>query len=230
MLELLDPQIIDPFAYEKGFLKKIRQYSLLPNNRIGWNYCLDYSWLLMRLHNLELNPNMRIIDIGCGPGAIHGYLEDIFDLNIIGIDLHRWERDYVDIVGDFLDQDLRSQHNLIPESIDIIIATSAFEHNLPQIHQQIVEVCLQCLRPGGHLITTFSAARQTTQTPGQWNLSKEDIEQIYRDTFDRFDYLDCWEKLRRHREIPKNYEARYGRWSQDDPLFLSAGAHIVKFF
>jgi len=173
---------------------------------------------------------MRVIDIGCGPGAIHGYLEDTFDINIIGIDLHRWERDYVDIVGDFLDEKLRSEHNLIPETIDIIIATSAFEHNMPTIHQQIVEVCMKCLRPGGHLIATFSAAEQTNQTPGQWNLSKEDIEHIYKDKFDCFDYKDCWARWRTHREIPKSYEERYGHWSQDDPLFISAGAHIIKFF
>jgi cyclopropane fatty-acyl-phospholipid synthase-like methyltransferase len=230
MLELLDPYFIDHFAYEKGFLKKIKQYSLLPNNRIGWNYCLDYSWLLMRLHTLNLNPKMRIIDIGCGPGAIHGYLEHRFDIDIIGIDIHRWERDYVDIVGDFLNQELRREHGLNPESVDIIIATSAFEHNLPQVHQQIVEVCMKCLRSGGHLIATFSAAEKTYQTPGQWNLSKEDSEQIYKDKFDSFDYKGCWNRWRKHREIPKRYEERYGQWSQDDPLFLSAGAHIVKFF
>ena len=157
MLELLDPANIDSFAYEEGFLDKIKQHSLLPNHRIGWNYCMDYSWLLMRLSTLALQTDMRIIDIGCGPGAIHGYLEDTKGLDIIGIDLHRWERDYVDIVGNFLDDHFRRQHGLDADTIDIIIATSAFEHNRPEVHQQIVEVCMRCLRPGGHLITTTSS-------------------------------------------------------------------------
>jgi SAM-dependent methyltransferase len=230
MLELLDPQSIDSFAYEEGYLEKIQNYSLLPDKRIGWHYCLDYSWILMRLHTLNLNPNMCIIDIGCGPGAIHGYLEETYNLNIVGIDINRWQDDYVDIVGDFLDDELRNRHALLPGSIDIIISTSAFEHNLPQVHQRIVNECMCCLKPGGHLIATFSASERTNQTPGQWNLSKKDIETIYRDKFERFDYFECWERWRQHREIPKNYESRYGKWSHNAPPFLSAGAHIFKFF
>jgi cyclopropane fatty-acyl-phospholipid synthase-like methyltransferase len=230
MLELLDPAIIDSFAYEEGFLDKIKQYSLLPDHRIGWNYCMDYSWLLMSLNTLGLQSNMRIIDIGCGPGAIHGYLENTMGIDIIGLDLHRWERDYVDIVGNFLDDHFRSQNGLDAETIDVIIATSAFEHNLPEVHQQIVEVCMRCLRPGGHLITTFAAAMKTMETPGQWNLSKDHIELIYNDQFYRYDYMDCWRRWRTHSEISKNYQERYGMWTPSDPLFLSAGAHIVKFF
>lgn len=230
MLELLDPIYIDPFAYDEGNLNRIRRFSLLPNKRIGWNYCMDYSWVAMKCQNIEMQPEMRIIDIGCGPGAIHGYLEDTYGIKITGIDLHRWEKDYVDIVGDFTDEELQDKYGFESGSVDVIISTSSFEHNLPRDHKRLVETCVKFLRPGGHLITTFAVAPATFETPGQWNLSKEHTEEVYGEKFYSFDYRECWQRWREHREIPADYKKRYVTWSSDDPQFLSAGAHIVKFF
>ena len=230
MLELLDPINIDPIAYDEGLLQEIKQYSLLANRRIGWNYCMDYSWVATKCRNIDLNPDMRIIDIGCGPGAIHGYLEDKYGIDIIGIDLNRWEKDYVDIVGDYSAPELRQKYGFHPNSVDIIISASAFEHNLPIEHKKLIEICMDTLRPGGHLITTFAVAPVSIETPGQWNLSRDHTEELYGDKFYSFDYYECWQRWRNHREISVNYKNRYGKWTDEDPLFLAAGAHIVKFF
>jgi len=230
MIELLDPINIDSFAYDGGHLNRIRQFSLLPNHRIGWNYCMDYSWIAMKCSNIEMKSCMRIIDIGCGPGAIHGYLEDTYGLEIIGIDLHRWEKDYVDIMGDFTDSQSWNKHGFKSNSVDIILSTSAFEHNCPPDHKRLVEICMNSLRPGGHLLATFAVAPATIETPGQWNLSREHAEEFYGERFYCFDYQGCWQRWKEHREIPSGYRERYGKWSADDPPFLSAGAHIVKFF
>ena len=230
MIELLDPIDIDPFAYGEDYINQIRQFSLLPNKRIGWNYCMDYSWIAMQCRNLEIKSDMRIIDIGCGPGAIHGYLENKYGIEIIGIDLNRWEKDYVDIVGNFTEPVLRNKYGFKPNSVDVIISTSAFEHNSPIDHKHLVETCMNSLRPGGHLITTFAVAQVTTEIPGQWNLSREHTEEFYGEKFYCFDYPECRQRWREHREIPAGYKNRYGKWSSHDPPFLSAGAHIVKFF
>ena len=89
---------------------------------------------------------------------------------------------------------------------------------------------MDTLRPGGHLITTFAVAPVSIQTPGQWNLSREHTEELYGDKFYCFDYHQCRQRWREHSEISLAYKNRYGTWSSDDPPFLSAGAHIVKFF
>ena len=228
MVELLDPKHIDPIAYDKGYLSKIKKYSLLPGRRIGWNYCMDYTWLAIRVEGL-LEPGMRVIDIGCGPGAIHGYLEDTHGVDMIGIDMHRWERDYVDIVGDFAAAEVRRKNGFWPVSIDLIISVSAFEHNTVEDHRHLVEVCLQCLKPGGRLITTFAVApRGTRQIGDHWDLGRQDVEAIYGDTFRSFDYWMVWWRWRRHREIPANHKNRYGKWSLRDPRFISAGADVLK--
>ncbi|MFC1997370.1 class I SAM-dependent methyltransferase [Chloroflexota bacterium] len=226
MLELLDPKLLDPIAYGQGILSDIRQYSLLPNNRIGWNYCMDYTWMAMKCGDL-LNPNMKILDIGCGPGAIHGYLENKYNINIIGIDLHRWENDYVDIVGDFTNPDVRKAHNL--SNLDVIISTSAFEHNSPEDHQQLVSICREALNPGGYLITTFSASwikSRFFRLSEQWNLNRKMLENIYQEKFRRYDYWKVWVRWHTHKEISLTYKARYGKWSLFSPPFISAGAFV----
>ena len=228
MIELLDPQKIDRIAYEEGVLQKIGNYSLLPEKRIGWNYCMDYTWLAMRCIGY-LKPGMRVVDIGCGPGAIHGYLESEYGVDIIGIDLHRWERDYVDIVGDFCDPQIRKDNNFIDESIDCILSTSAFEHNSVRKHRELVNTCLRQLKKNGRLITTLTASpRWTRRTDDHWDLSRSRIEKIYGEEFKEFDYQRIWQHWHNHRELRDNYLRRYGKWSWKDPRFISVGADITK--
>lgn len=228
MLELLDPRNLDPMAYDRGYLKSIRAYSLLDGQRIGWNYCMDYTWLALRVEGL-LRPGMRVIDIGCGPGAIHGYLEDKHNVDILGIDMNRWERDYVDIEGNFADDEVRSKNDISTDSLDAIISVSAFEHNSMPDHKRLVGACLQCLKPGGRLIVTLSAAPgRSRHSSNQWDLSRQDIEEIYGEQFEAFEYWSAWRRWRKHREIPINHKKRYGRWRLWDPRFLAVGADITK--
>ena len=228
MPELLDPKCIDPFAYDKGYLAEIRQYSLLPDNRIGWNYCMDYTWVAMKCEDF-LEAGMKVVDVGCGPGAINGYLEAKHNLDIIGIDQNRWKFDYVDIVGDFTDRKLREKHDLT--NLDTVISVSAFEHNCLEDHRRVIDACLECLRSGGLLVATFAATYGKSRffaPSSQWNLSKQDIESIYGKKFLEFRYWRVWWRWRKHRELSKAYKARYGSWSLFAPPFLSAGAAIIK--
>ncbi len=100
MLELLDPKKLDEIAYEGGLLARMREFSLLEGKRIGWHYVMDYTWLATRFA-VVYKPGMRVVDIGCGPGAVHGFLEAEFGVDILGIDMERWEKDYVDLKGNF---------------------------------------------------------------------------------------------------------------------------------
>ncbi len=228
-IELLDPHNIDPIAYNQGLLAEIRQFSLLPDRRIGWNYCMDYTWLALQCHNL-LKPGMRILDIGCGPGAIHGYLENKYGVEILGIDLKKWKYDYVDVVGNFSNPGLRQKWGIEKESVDVIISTSAFEHNTLEDHELLVKSCYETLKPSGRLIATFSVALSLNyeKSAQQWNLNREQLESIYNVAFTTFDYYDVRQRWQTHREIPQAYAQRYGTWSETDPSFLAAGVVLIK--
>ncbi len=230
MLELLDPKKLDKHIYDEGMLDEIRPYSLLDGKRLGWHYCLDYVWMALKCRDI-LKPGMRVIDIGCGPGAIHGYLEEKYGVDIFGVDTQRWDKDYVDAVGNFTDPAFHEKYGFGPESVDLIISISAVEHNPPKEHQRIIDVALETLKPGGSFLFTMAASPFITRrykSSFQWNLPRRVIEKMYGDTFEEYDYWKVWKNWRNHREIPENYSKRHKSWGKLDPPFLVAGAHIVK--
>jgi len=235
MIEILDPLKLDKYINE-GLLDDIKKYSLLDDNRIGWNYCFDYIWLETELEK-ELSKisdniqNIKIVDIGGGPGAIHGFLEAKYGIDIINVDMARWDEDYVDLVGDFNNHAFRESNNLT--NIDFIISTSAFEHNKPSNHAILVKNCLESLSERGRLLTTFAITDknkiQKFKKSSQWNLTSKIITEIYGEKIENFsNYGEIWKRWHSHQIISREYANRYGKFNSIDPKFLSIGANIPK--
>lgn len=232
MIEILDPRALDERVFQKNLIENIQEYSLLDNKRIGWNYCYDYSWIVMQLEKMDLQ-NKVIVDIGAGPGAVHGYLEDKFKIDIIGIDLNRWENDYVDFVGDYSNPTFRKECGLVDGSVDIIISSSAFEHNRPRNHYKLVQSCLQSLSENGRLITTFAVSPTNRvkrfRNSDQWNLPVDIIRDIYGEEVNNHkEYKDIWNAWHNNNRIRKGFQDRYGFFNDTSPPFLSIGANIPK--
>tara|TARA_R110002111_G_scaffold99170_6_gene153282 strand:- start:1808 stop:2506 length:699 start_codon:yes stop_codon:yes gene_type:complete len=224
VLKILDPRELDLIAYDEGYLDEIKKFSLLEGNRIGWNYPLDYIWVLKEVKELIGN-GQRILDIGCGPGAIHGYLESKYDVDIVGVDINRWKKDYVDLVGDFGDLEFRRINKFDAESVDIVISTSAFEHINPARHQEIIRIIKECLKPGGYLISTTTISPKKTRKvyTDQWDLSQEELEIVYGEKLVGGNYKQIKPFYQNHREMPALYKERFGRWLPWYPKYLSIG-------
>lgn len=228
-LELLSPKKL---LTENNLitLEKIREYSLLENKRIGWNYPLDYLYI-----HLNFDPNFlvngKVLDIGCGPGAIHGWLESIYNISIIGLDLNRWDKDYVDIVGDFNSKKLHKQQSWEKNSFDIIFSGSSLEHQTPWKHRRSVKLALDLLRPGGLFISTVAASESRTvkyPRPYQYNLSKRALENVYGAKFKKFDYRNISNEYLESELICNAYEARFKRNIPKVMPYISVGASIIK--
>ena len=235
MIEILSPSQLDHYIND-GLLDAIREFSLLDEQRIGWNYCFDYTWICQEFDKVISSANkpvseIKVIDIGAGPGAIHGYLEDKYSIEITGIDLHRWDSDYVDCVGDFNDETFRDKFEL--NNIDIIISASAFEHNKPSLHARLVKNCLENLNDDGFLITTFSISGtrkiQRFKQSYQWNLPSHIIQEMYGEpVLNQDQYQQIWEAWHSNEIIRTEYEKRFGYFNDETPPFLSVGANIGK--
>jgi hypothetical protein len=236
MIEILDPEKLKRYIASNDMLSRIKEHSLLPGKRIGWNYCFDYTWLSVQFdqHIESLQKNLRslkIVDIGAGPGAVHGFLENKYNIKIAGIDMHKWENDYVDYVGDFSNNKFREEYNL--NDIDIIISSSAFEHNKPLSHATLVKKCLQSLAPEGRMIVTFAVTDKAKiikyMPSSQWNLSFKIINEIYgEEVINKNEYEIIWERWHSNNIIRREFTERYGYYDHDTPPFLSIGANIGK--
>lgn len=229
-IEILDPEkyFDDDLLLE---LEKVRTFSLLPDQRIGWNYPLDYLFVLKEFEKFLSAYNgqrrdLKIVDIGCGPGAIHGYIESIFDIDVIGIDMHRWEQDYVTIEGDFCSPKVRNQHQL--ENLDLIISSSAFEHNRPSGHLKLVAESQKALNAErGRLITTSAVCDGRTHhysKSSQWNLSFSDVGLIYGDRPENSEkYSEIYQRWERSEILADGYMKRFPDQTRFAPSFLSLG-------
>lgn len=181
MIKILSPYDYDNFIKSKEYNKMLK-FSLLENKRIGWNYPLDYSFIIESINELDIAKDAKkIVDIGCGPGAIHGYLENKYEKKITGVDLNRWEKDYVDFNGDFNNVDFRRENNL--NNIDLVISSSAIEHNSPRNHLKLLNSIFSSLSPNGIAIITFSISTKKFNSKyyNQINLSSNVIEKFYND-------------------------------------------------
>ena len=229
MIELLSTKKILVGDWESR-LSKIKEFSLLENNRIGWNYPLDYLFVDNHFDNRVIKNNL-ILDIGCGPGAIHGYLEEKYNISIIGIDQKRWNQDYVDIVGNFNDKSLHLKNSWLPNTFDIIFSASSLEHQSPFQHYKSFRNALNLLRPGGLFISTISASNGRTfrmKNPNQYNLSKITLEKIYKSKFGEFELNKISKQYSQIDQITSAYEKRFNTKTPDIFPYVSVGAKLVK--
>ncbi|MDC1437623.1 class I SAM-dependent methyltransferase [Planktomarina temperata] len=219
--------------WKTNWLNNLCRYSLLPNADIGWNYLVDYPWMIekfeMVLNDLPKDKALKVVDIGCGPGAVHGFLEEKHGIDIIGIDLKRWDAgDYVDYVGNFSDINFRNAQSL--KDIDVIISTSAFEHNSPIAHYRLVRDCMSSLSDNGYLITTssISANGKTNNTPRtQFNLGVNDLKIVYGTAPQNSDHLtEIDHQWQNDKTLMTRFNKRYGKHTKRE--YVSYGVVMKK--
>lgn len=224
-------EVISPSKIKTSDHYRVIKYAKIAG---GWNYDLDHTWIFENIFGyLELKANTKdviILDIGCGASKFHGFLEAYFGIGIIGIDrieglCPRSRRNkIIDLNMDFC-----SENTLFNNQVDIIYWCSAIEHNSMDLQKTCVEASLKALKPGGLFLATFALSEETHyfEPSQQWNLSKDDAEQVYKVPWkSEFDYdLYKSEYEANILDLRKKHEKRY---QTPDFSFLVAGAKIIK--
>ena len=242
-VELIHPMDALEFVDGTGFLFKLH-HLCGKQACMGWNYTLDFSWSYLQFEkwledwwedgSTDEWKDITILDIGVGPGILHHYLECKYDINIVGVDRENpWKGPArVDVVGDFCDKETQDK-TLKGNKADFIMAISAFEHNDYNAHKAVVDACIGCLAPGGRLISTVSVGRMSEHTDNQWNLTLEELREIYRmaDEYETppdvyFDYI--YRQWRKQSTLMSLYQNRYKKLDETSPHFIVAGAVVEK--
>lgn len=177
MIELISPRKVAQSPYRKRLAEA--------GVKGGWNYALDHAWLYEKIDGyIKERPEARpiVLDVGCGNGMLHTFLEEELHLGIIGIDRIFGkcpfnERDRrMDICIDFA-----KENTIFKNNADIIYWCSSIEHNtVPEI-KECVRVSMEALKPGGMFLATFAHSPVTAYYPPseQTNLSQEDAEAVF---------------------------------------------------
>ncbi|WP_203141530.1 cyclopropane fatty acyl phospholipid synthase [Marinobacter mangrovi] len=99
---------------------------------------------------LQLEPGMRVLDIGCGWGSFMAYAAEHYGVECVGLTISEeqvhWARQhYPDLPLEFRLQDYRE----VDETFDRVVSVGMFEHVGDKNYRTFMEVAHRCLKEGG---------------------------------------------------------------------------------
>ena len=195
---------------------------------------------------LNLQPGMKVLDIGCGWGGAAKYFAETHDIRIVGITISQEQAKLARETCAGLDVDIRlSDYRELDEKFDAIYSIGMFEAVGYKNYRTYFEIVHQCLKKEGvFLLHTIGVDQSTTSTDpwvekyifpnGMMPSSKQitgAIEGLFKiDDWHNFgpDYdktIMCWHSnfTKHYQSLKHNYDQRFYRmWTYW--LLLSAAS------
>lgn len=118
---------------------------------------------------LQLQPGMRLLDIGCGWGSLMGYAAQHYGVECVGVTISReqaaWaQQRYAGLPLEFRLQDYRA----VRGRFDRIASIGMFEHVGRKNHRTFMEVANRCLAPDGLFLLHTIGKNETQTVTDEW--------------------------------------------------------------
>jgi len=114
---------------------------------------------------LELQPGMRVLDIGCGWGGTAGFIAERYDVEVVGVTVSERQATYAKEQCRGLPVDIRLQdYRKIDETFDRVLSIGMFEHVGYKNYAKFMRIVRNCLKDDESLflLHTIGSNRSVT--------------------------------------------------------------------
>lgn len=182
--EFFDVDILDEYESINREIEEIKEK--YDAHRYG-HYVFDYPFTISYLEP----PPAKIIDFGCGLGALDFYLAELgYEVWAVDQDDTRWFMERHPNIH-FVHADLPGGLRIDDHCWDHVIAVSSIEHDKPNVMRGIFKLGMRLLKPKGRFIATLVARRVAGWEHGAYCLNEQTIKEVFdiEADFSQFDLL-----------------------------------------
>ncbi len=118
---------------------------------------------------LQLQPGMRVLDIGCGWGGFAKYAAEKYRVNIVGITISAEQKKFAEANCRDLPIEIRLQdYRDLNEPFDRICSIGMFEHVGHKNYRTYLNTTYRCLAEGGLFLLHTIGNNISTLLPNEW--------------------------------------------------------------
>ncbi|BBV66050.1 cyclopropane fatty acyl phospholipid synthase [Kluyvera ascorbata] len=125
--------------------------------------------LKMICEKLQLEPGMRLLDIGCGWGGLAAYAARNYGVSVDGVTISREQQKLAQQRCEGLDVNILLQdYRDLNTTYDRIVSVGMFEHVGPKNYETYFSVVDRCLKPNGLFLLHTIGSNQTGLSVDPW--------------------------------------------------------------
>src|SRR3990167_10341726 len=125
--------------------------------------------LELTCQKLKLEPGMRLLDIGCGWGALAKYAATKYQVNVVGVTVSRNQLEYATQHCAGLPVEIRYQdYRDITGTFDRVVSLGMFEHVGHLNYRHYMQIVSKCLKDEGTFLLHTIGSNKTVFHTDEW--------------------------------------------------------------